>query len=567
MEPPASILIPTRDRLDYLAVTLASVQPQAQAQGAEVLVVEDGPPSEGVRLLAERHGARHIASGPPGGLNAARNRGVRETTGPLLIFLDDDVRVCAGWLEAMLRAAEAHPEREVFAGRILARLEGCAPRGCGRELPPITTLDLGGSDRVTPLAWGSNMAIRRSALERVGPFDERIGGGGDEEEWEERAARTAGAVRPSALYVAAAAVEHRRAGRDAELRALCRAAYVRGRGARRFDAWRGLAPSTARELRTLAGCIAHVVRRRCPAGMAMAAHSAGRLREALSEGDTGGAAPARAGAIPEPDTPDFLSGASGTVGGLDALRRRAGDALAATGELLSGRGLRLALAARHEPPLQRVLVLGVMRPERAELARAIRAELLSSRHDVRLATSEPGDLGKFENLNRLLAANPPAGADWLLVVDDDVELPRGFLDRFLFLCTRFSLTLAQPAHRLDSHAAWDVTRRRPGSVVRETSFVEIGPVTAFAKASFDALLPFPALRMGWGLDLHWAALARQQGWRCGVTDAVAIHHRLAPAGAAYPREQAIAEASAFLAERPYVAAAEAQRTLVTHPRW
>ena len=97
------------------------------------------------------------------------------------------------------------------------------------------------------------------------------------------------------------------------------------------------------------------------------------------------------------------------------------------------------------------------------------------------------------------------------MIDDDVELPRGFLDRFLFLCERFSLTLAQPAHRLHSHAAWEVTRRRPGSVVRETSFVEIGPVTAFARASFEVLLPFPELRMGWGLDVHWAALAREHG--------------------------------------------------------
>ena len=129
------------------------------------------------------------------------------------------------------------------------------------------------------------------------------------------------------------------------------------------------------------------------------------------------------------------------------------------------------------------------------------------------------------------------------MIDDDVELPRGFLDRFLFLCERFSLTLAQPAHRLHSHAAWEVTRRRPGSVVRETSFVEIGPVTAFASACFPVLLPFPELRMGWGLDVHWAALAREHGWRCGVVDAVCIRHRQAPAAAAYPREAAVAEAS------------------------
>jgi hypothetical protein len=184
-----------------------------------------------------------------------------------------------------------------------------------------------------------------------------------------------------------------------------------------------------------------------------------------------------------------------------------------------------------------------------------------------VASRTAGTRGKFENLDDLLAEHPAGDYDWLLVIDDDVELPRGFLDRLLFLCERFSLTLAQPAHRLHSHAAWEVTRRRPGSVVRETSFVEIGPVTAFAAPSFDVLLPFPDLRMGWGLDMHWAALARERGWRCGVVDAVAVRHRQAAAATSYPREEAIAEGASFLESRPHITAAEAQRTLATHARW
>ncbi len=88
------------------------------------------------------------------------------------------------------------------------------------------------------------MAIRRSALERVGPFEESLEHGGDEQEWQDRLMSACGGDdSPGALYVAAAAVEHRRAGRDARLRALSRAAYVRGRAARRFDARRGQAPS------------------------------------------------------------------------------------------------------------------------------------------------------------------------------------------------------------------------------------------------------------------------------------------------------------------------------------
>ena len=103
--------------------------------------------------------------------------------------------------------------------------------------------------------------------------------------------------------------------------------------------------------------------------------------------------------------------------------------------------------------------------------------------------------------------------------------------------------------------------------MRETSFVEIGPVTAFAPTTFAMLLPFPQLRMGWGLDAHWAALAREHGWRCGVIDAVAIGHRAAPAPPPTRARQAIAEARAFLAERPTSARARRSRTLATHRRW
>jgi GT2 family glycosyltransferase len=573
MAPTASIVIPTRDRLAYLEVAVSSIAPAAARCDAELLVVDDDGPSPAVQELAEHFGARYVSHAGRHGLNVARNSGVEHSDGELVVFVDDDIRAGDGWLQALLAAARENPDVDVFAGPIRARLDPGAPRGCGAEQPPITTLDLGSQDTDARFAWGANMAIRRSALERVGPFDVSLEHGGDEQEWQERLRAQSPGAR--IMYVADAAVEHRRVGEDARLLNLSKTALARGRAARRFDARRGCAPSLARELWTLTGCIGHVVRRRCPLGLTMVAHSVGRVREALGERLQGGGGrangPDAAGATgkapsAEPKE-DFLSGASGTVGGVDAVRRELSDDALNAWEILSGRRARLALAALHAPPLQRVLVLGVERPERRDLASAIRAELLRSRHDVELHTCPADGRGKFENLNLLLAATPAADHDWLLVVDDDVELPRGFLDRFLFLCERFELTLAQPAHRLNSHAGWQVTRRRAGSVVRETHFVEIGPVTAFARASFPVLLPFPELRMGWGLDVHWAALARERGWRCGVLDAVSIRHRAAPAAADYARADAVAEARSFLAERPYVSADEAQRTVTTHRSW
>jgi GT2 family glycosyltransferase len=550
-------VIPTRGRPAYLEVALASIAPQAAAAGAEVLVVDDAGPSLAMRALAERFGARYEPHSGPLGLNVARNTGVARSSGELVAFVDDDVEVDPGWLDALLRAARAHPHAQVFTGPIRPRLEGRGGWGrhsCGREGPPITALDLGpeDTDRVR-YAWGVNMAVRRGALERVGPFDVTLRDGGDEQEWQDRMGD--GRI----MYVAAASLHHRRAASDARLRALARTAYARGRAARRFDARRGAAPSFARELRTVAGCAGHVIRYRCPAGLTLVAHSLGRLQEGLVRP----AEPRAAGIGPE----DFLSGESGTVGGLGGLWRRTQDELVDALELTGGRRRRLDRAARSAPPRRRVLVLGVQRPEHSTLAEAIRGELARSRHDVELRFGPPGEDGKFENLNRLLAAHQLADYDWLLVVDDDVVLPRGFLDHLLFLAERFALDLAQPAHRAYSHAAWRVTRRRPGAVARETRFVEIGPVTAFARATFPTLLPFPPLRMGWGLDLHWAALAHERGWRCGVLDAVAIGHAARPAAGAYSRDAAVAEARAFLAERPYLSAAEAQRTLATHRRW
>jgi Glycosyl transferase family 2 len=583
---PASIVVPTRARPDYLRVALASVAPQAAAAGAEVLVVDDAGPSAAIRGLAERFGARYEPHPAPLGLNVARNTGVERSTGELVVFVDDDVEVAPGWLQALLEAAREHPGVQVFAGPIRARLEGRSPRGCGREAPPITTLDLGPRDtHAVRFAWGANMAVRRAAFARVGPFDVTLEHGGDEQEWQERLTASLGAASGDGpprrgdrdgkgkgegegpiLYVAGAALDHRRAGADARLRSLARTAYARGRAARRFDAHRGQVPGISREMATLAGCLGHVVRRRCPAGLTMAAHSLGRVREGAAERRR--STLSTEGNVPSAGD-DFLSGASGAVGGRDAVRRELLDRLAGARETATGRGARLARAARRAPPTRSVLVLGVERPEHRALAAAAHAELRRSRHEVQLHTCPPGERGRFENLNALLASHPAAAHDWLLAIDDDVRLPRGFLDRLLFLAERFSLDLAQPAHRLRSHAAWEVTRRRAGAVARETRFVEIGPVTLFSRTTFSALLPFPALRMGWGVDLHWAALARERGWRLGVIDAVAIGHGEAPAASAYPREQAIAEARAFLAapEHPHLSAAEAQTTLATHRRW
>ena len=281
-----------------------------------------------------------------------------------------------------------------------------------------------------------------------------------------------------------------------------------------------------------------------------------------------------------PDPESFLSGSSGHVAGV---RRRVARTLADRALDLAQRARGSARAldrlAERRPPRD-VLVLGVYRPER-DLLDAALAELRRSRHSVRALLGSLGPAraalardtaatalagGKFENLNAVLACARPAPADWTLVVDDDVVLAPRFLDRFVALCEQFELALAQPAQTLLSHAAWPITRRRAGSLLRETRFVEIGPVTAFRRDAAAELLPFPDLRFGWGLELHWAALAAERGWRLGIVDALPVRHELAPVASGYSHAEAVAEGRRFLADRPYLPAANAGDVLSVHRR-
>ena len=263
----------------------------------------------------------------------------------LLVYVDDDVRVRPGWLAALLEAHEREPpDVGVLTGPIVARIEDHAYRTCGREGLPITFLDLGPADTDAAHAWGANMTIRRSALDRIGPFDEASATYGDEQEWETRLLAAGGRMR----YIADAALEHRRAGDDARLRSLARAAWFRGRASRRFDGVKGASPSLAAELRVLAGCVAHGPLRRCMNGPVLAAHSAGRLREAL--GGRGS---------PPPRRPAWTTSWPG------AAAPWAGAATSCAGWPTSPSTPRRCRAGCARPPArerQRILVVGIRRP-------------------------------------------------------------------------------------------------------------------------------------------------------------------------------------------------------------
>jgi hypothetical protein len=278
--------------------------------------------------------------------------------------------------------------------------------------------------------------------------------------------------------------------------------------------------------------------------------------------------------LPAPET--FLSGEARSVGGRRArLRARVTDTALAARAALARTDAQLEVLATAAPKRD-ILVLSIYRPPATRLVKSLPALASSHGHGVHYrfgSTAGPVDAladrttvadltgGKFENLNALWPGDTP---DWTLVVDDDVALPSRFLDRFIGVAERFELAMAQPAQTHSSHAAWSVTRRRGGALLRETRFVEIGPVTAFRKDAAAELIPFPPLRYGWGLDAHWAAIADEHGWKRGIVDALPVRHDEGVVAATYSGDEAIEEARRFLADRPYVPSARLQETLAVH---
>jgi glycosyltransferase involved in cell wall biosynthesis len=181
-----SVLLATFRRSDLLSQTLGAMAQMSTAGIAWELLVVDNGGDDATRRVCEsftgRLPLRYLVWTRPG-QNAARNHGLKEVSGELVLLSDDDMLPEEGWLREMHQGAERWPEQVLFGGRILPNWPGPAPEVAFE--PDVGRWTFGICDPQLPegpdplfLPISMNMAIRRRVFESGMAFDERIGPNG-----------------------------------------------------------------------------------------------------------------------------------------------------------------------------------------------------------------------------------------------------------------------------------------------------------------------------------------------------------------------------------------------------
>lgn len=182
-----SVIICTRNRCDLLRRCLAALAELAPPEGGmEFVVVDNASGDDTPRVAADAAEASqpvvYVREETPG-LSPARNRGIAVSRGDFIAFLDDDARPEPLWLRE-LDAAFAGDRVGCAGGRVVPEFDGIDgwPAWLSeRFIGFFTVVDYGARTELhyPDYPSGTNFAVRRTAADRVGGFDRRLGRSGE----------------------------------------------------------------------------------------------------------------------------------------------------------------------------------------------------------------------------------------------------------------------------------------------------------------------------------------------------------------------------------------------------
>jgi glycosyltransferase involved in cell wall biosynthesis len=173
-------IICTRNRHDLIGTAVASVLANSY-RNFDLYVVDqsdDDRTGSILRQLMAAHPNLHYEHSSTPGLSRAYNRGIRISQGEILAFTDDDCVVPADWIERIVGAFQSEPDAELLYGQVVR------PAELVDSVDEIPTLAITSTERLNRhdgfrvIGMGANFAARRSLFDRIGLFDEVLGGGG-----------------------------------------------------------------------------------------------------------------------------------------------------------------------------------------------------------------------------------------------------------------------------------------------------------------------------------------------------------------------------------------------------
>lgn len=171
--PQFSVIIPVYNDWDPLGECLLSLSRQSGAPAFEVIVVDDGSTNEtpdSIRRCSQLY-PLNIIRQPHLGIPAARNRGIQNAKGGVLIFTDADCRVQPNCLGALLAALTEFSRDNYFQLRLIGDCSNTV--GCAEDLRLLTLQSrMRQPDGRIRYLNTAGFAVRRECVDgNVGLFD------------------------------------------------------------------------------------------------------------------------------------------------------------------------------------------------------------------------------------------------------------------------------------------------------------------------------------------------------------------------------------------------------------
>jgi glycosyltransferase involved in cell wall biosynthesis len=206
--PTFSVVIPAYNARDLIGSTIRSVLEQTR-DDFELIVVDDGSQDGTPQVVSAIADPRlRLVRQANTGTAGARNRGVLESSGRLVSFLDNDDLWMPAYLETMGTALDADPgagfaytDGWSFDDRSRRILRRTAMSGSDPPVPPPSDREKFLSELMRRNFILSSSTVRRSALEETGGFRDNLGGCDDYDLWIRILLAGHRAVRPPGLLV------------------------------------------------------------------------------------------------------------------------------------------------------------------------------------------------------------------------------------------------------------------------------------------------------------------------------------------------------------------------------